>query len=827
MFEVSSTDAAHVDIPAGYVLNGQYEVVEEVGRGLAVVYRADFLGRDIALKIVPAEPSTGIDPLEQLAQEWERQNGINSEQVVRAYPPQRAQYEGLPLLVLPMEYAPEGSFRRWLNDHYEDREDRVSLGLELFLQACHGVVAIHRAGQVHLDLKPENILLFKAGAKLTAKVADFGIARSLRHVSGKASSPFSCCGTPEYMAPEQFSFPSEHPIGVQSDIYSLGVMLFELVAGHRPFDSSEHLELKNMHLHRDRPRLTSELSRWDKVIDRCMRKVPEKRYGCVEDLIREVNHIKREFSLTVDVACPICDHMNIDATQTDCEQCDTPLPDSFFRMCTRCNGKVRLDQEDCPRCRKQGIAAYYLLQERMARAEKLKDEDPIEAIELLELVLREGAGDSEKRAAEILVDLRQKHDRVIPLCSEAAQALAGGDIEKAIKAWQDVSAIIPRHRQALRNTKELKKQLGELIERKEKALSLVEEARFDTAESLLVSCLEAVPTRRDIREALDLCRKRAREYSEVFSQAEEAYRCQMISRAKEFVHQALQCAPRSREAARIAKEIAKIERQTEDLIQRACHQMSSGGLGEVHRAVAEIERLWADCPELARLERDLAEIEQRYDSAMKEAEEALAIRDLTKAGRELTQALEACPRSVDVKSLLGQVEEDNRCAKEILGKVPSAMGASQFAQAEALIHDSEKLWSSHPELERVQKELVEIRNRFSGLMSRAHKAFDARALDEASRELEHAVEVCPDAVRARALLDQVEEHKRHAGEVLAAASSAVRASKFGRAEDLIRDSEEIWSSNPGLEYARRSLSATQNRFGSVMGNAQEAMTATG
>ena len=124
-----NTDAAHVDITAGYVLNGQYEIVEEVGRGLAVVYRAELLGRDIALKIIPAEPSTGADPLEQLVQEWERQNGINSEQVVRAYPPQRARYEGLPLLVLPMEYAPEGSFRRWLNDHYGAREDRLSTGL--------------------------------------------------------------------------------------------------------------------------------------------------------------------------------------------------------------------------------------------------------------------------------------------------------------------------------------------------------------------------------------------------------------------------------------------------------------------------------------------------------------------------------------------------------------------------------------------------------------------------------------------------------------------------------------------------------------------------
>jgi len=818
-------DTARLDIPSGYVLNDHYEVVEEVGRGNAVVYLAKFKHHDIALKVIPADTPEDTDAFDLLVQEWDRQKRIMSEHVVDVNIPQQAQYEGMPLFILPMDYAPGGSLRRWINEHYELQEERITIGTELFLHTCKGVKAIHKAGQVHLDLKPENILLFKSDTELIAKVSDFGIARSLQHTPGRTSLPFSGCGTPEYMSPEQFSFLRQCPVGIQSDIYSLGVILFELVTGDRPFNGKP-LELKNLHLKKRQPRLKGELSRWDQIIDRCMRKDPDDRYRSVEDLIHEVIHVQRELSLTVDIVCPNCDHINVDVTRTDCEKCDGSLPDSFFQMCIRCNGKVRLDREDCPRCGKIGVAAYYLLRQRMARAEKLKDEDPAEAIELLELVLREGVkGDTEKRATEIIVDMRKKHEQIIPLCSEAAQAVAEGDLEGAIRAWQGVLTIVPRHRQALRNKKILKEQLSALVEGRDKAQFLIEEARFDKAENLLMSYLEKTPTRRDVREVLERCHKLNRQYSEQFAQAEEAYRSKMISQAKTCVLNALRCAPRSQEAMSMAKDIEKIERLTEELIRNAYHQLASGTFGEVYNAISELEQLWVNCPGLVKLQEDILEIEPKYESAMKKATEAITIRDLISAKQKLSQALEVCPQSSDARLLTDQVKRDERHATEILDKVPSLIQAAQFEQAGALIHDSEKLWRSHRKLKLTQKNLSETQIQFDRLMDRSRKAFDTHEFNMAGKALRQAIKVCPEAANPQTLLAQIEQHKRRANEILESVLPAIRTSKLERAESLILDSEKIWPSNPELTNTWKLLSKIRTRYCELLDDAQNAIEA--
>jgi len=250
------------DFEPGTVLAGQFRVESVLGRGaLATVYAAtDVHAREpVAVKVVPTfgESAAALRAILPEYQSVRRLEG-GRRHVLHIDRPQACEHSGLDLVLLPMERA-ERTVRDWLRETKEAPgiEERLEEGLALLRQACRGVAALHQAGIVHLDLKPENLLLMRdpdageeaateAGARAateagatdwTLKVADFGLARSLR--AGEvlnADVIAEGVGTPHYMAPEQIFAARQKDVGPKADVYSLGVMLFELLDGDRPFD---------------------------------------------------------------------------------------------------------------------------------------------------------------------------------------------------------------------------------------------------------------------------------------------------------------------------------------------------------------------------------------------------------------------------------------------------------------------------------------------------------------------------------------------------------------------------------------------------------------
>ena len=126
-----------------------------------------------------------------------------------------------------MEYLPGGSLRDLVNDHKSGLpiEKAVSIARDV----AHALVHIERNGMVHRDIKPDNVLFTASGV---AKLADFGISRFENGGDVHATSASAVIGTPAYMAPEQML--DSHGVDIRADIYSFGVMLFELLAGRRP-----------------------------------------------------------------------------------------------------------------------------------------------------------------------------------------------------------------------------------------------------------------------------------------------------------------------------------------------------------------------------------------------------------------------------------------------------------------------------------------------------------------------------------------------------------------------------------------------------------------
>ena len=228
----TSTGALPASGPVvGHLFAQRYEIRGLVGRGgMGAVYRAldRELDEEVALKVLEAA-GEGTPGEQQLRREIKLARTITHPNVVRAY--DFGESEGVRFFT--MEYVAGATLRELL-----DEEGRLALtpALQIAKQMCRGLGAVHRAGIVHGDLKPANVVVMTGGV---AKLTDFGVARVRR----QAATPFA--GTPPYMSPEQVRGAE---VDERSDLYSAGIVMYEMFTGRRPFDAGDPFEVMRLHL---------------------------------------------------------------------------------------------------------------------------------------------------------------------------------------------------------------------------------------------------------------------------------------------------------------------------------------------------------------------------------------------------------------------------------------------------------------------------------------------------------------------------------------------------------------------------------------------------
>lgn len=250
----------------GVVLVERYRIIGLLGRGgMGEVYRADDLklGQPVALKFLPKGLAQDPARMERFYAEVRIARQVSHPNVCRVY--DIGELEG----------------QHYLSMEYVDGEDLASLlkrigrlphdkALEIARQLCAGLAAAHDKGVVHRDLKPANVMLDGRGR---ARITDFGLAVAAHEVTEGELS-----GTPAYMAPEQLEGKGA---SVQSDIYALGLVLYELYTGRKAFEATTFSELKRKR-QEETPVALSELTRdvdpiVDRVILRCLEKDPRAR----------------------------------------------------------------------------------------------------------------------------------------------------------------------------------------------------------------------------------------------------------------------------------------------------------------------------------------------------------------------------------------------------------------------------------------------------------------------------------------------------------------------------------------------------------------------
>ena len=253
----------------GAIIAGRYRLVALLGKGgMGEVYRADDLTLDhpVALKFLPeveaGDESVHAERLAQFHNELRTARQVSHKNVCRLYD------------------LGEADGRRFLTMEYVDGEDLASLlrrigrlpqdkAIEIGRQLCAGLSAAHERGVVHRDLKPANVMIDGEG---NVRITDFGLA-----VSGGADAA-ALAGTPQYMAPEQFT---GRPASVKTDLYALGLVLFEIFTGRRAFDANTLAELRRVHESGTLTTPTSVVRDLDpaieRVILRCLDRDPDKR----------------------------------------------------------------------------------------------------------------------------------------------------------------------------------------------------------------------------------------------------------------------------------------------------------------------------------------------------------------------------------------------------------------------------------------------------------------------------------------------------------------------------------------------------------------------
>jgi serine/threonine protein kinase/tetratricopeptide (TPR) repeat protein len=278
------------ELTTGSTFAGRYQIIEELGKGgMGKVYKANDtkINEKIALKLIKPEVSSDKKTIERFSNELKYARKIRHNNVCQMFDlnEERGTH------YITMEYVRGEDLKRLIRKMGQLSVRQV---IPIAKQVCDGLAEAHRLGVVHRDLKPQNIMVDEEG---NARIMDFGIARS---IAGKGITGAGVMiGTPEYMSPEQVEVKE---VDQRSDIYSLGVILYEMVTGRVPFEGETPLDIAMKHKSEE-PKDPKELNvqipeDLIRLILRCMEKDKENRYQNAGEVGSELENIEKGIPTT-------------------------------------------------------------------------------------------------------------------------------------------------------------------------------------------------------------------------------------------------------------------------------------------------------------------------------------------------------------------------------------------------------------------------------------------------------------------------------------------------------------------------------------------------
>ncbi len=282
--EVTETlETPKEELTTGSTFAGRYQIIEELGKGgMGRVYKAldKEVNEKMAIKLIKSEIAADKKTIDRFRNELKFSRKISHKNVCRMYDLNKEEDS----YYITMEYVDGKDLKSMIRMM---GQLTVKKAISIAEQMCDGLTEAHRLGVVHRDLKPQNVMIDKEG---NVRIMDFGIARSIE--ARGITDEGIIVGTPEYMAPEQVEGKG---IDHLSDIYSIGIILYEMVTGKVPFEGHTPLSIAMKHMTEkpQEPReindqIPTDLSR---VILKCMEKKKENRFMKVDEILFDLKNI--------------------------------------------------------------------------------------------------------------------------------------------------------------------------------------------------------------------------------------------------------------------------------------------------------------------------------------------------------------------------------------------------------------------------------------------------------------------------------------------------------------------------------------------------------
>lgn len=274
----------------GQTIDHRYRVDSLIGEGgMGLVYRVTHtrLNKTLALKVLRRENTSDPEVVERFQREAESASAIGSEHIIDILDFGELS-DGSTYFV--MEALDGVDLIDAIDEVERLPEDRA---IRIALQVCRALTAAHDAGIVHRDLKPENVFLIRREEQEDfVKILDFGIAK-VAHGPSRLTRAGEVIGTPHYMSPEQCKGAG---VDHRTDIYALGVLLYEMVTGYVPHDADTLMGILTKHVQEEpvapQIRATDVSDELGAVIMRCLQKAPDHRYQSMHDLLADLERVK-------------------------------------------------------------------------------------------------------------------------------------------------------------------------------------------------------------------------------------------------------------------------------------------------------------------------------------------------------------------------------------------------------------------------------------------------------------------------------------------------------------------------------------------------------
>lgn len=263
---------------AGHLLIENYRLLRKIGEGgIATIYLAQPMagGAPQVLKVLRLGGASGVMDLQRFIQEYALLAQIDHLNVARIF----RQDFSAGNAYIAMEYFPLGDLRSRMR-----RSMDPGVALYYLKQIAAGLEAIHQVGIVHRDLKPDNVMLRQDGI---LAIADFGIAKTVgMQITDTGAG--EVVGTPYYLSPEQAL---GHAVDARCDLYSLGVVAYEMLTGTKPYHAETARELLDLHAHAPVPTLPAAHQWFQPVLDKMLAKEPAQRYASATALLDDLNRL--------------------------------------------------------------------------------------------------------------------------------------------------------------------------------------------------------------------------------------------------------------------------------------------------------------------------------------------------------------------------------------------------------------------------------------------------------------------------------------------------------------------------------------------------------